>query len=305
MELASWTANRRTRSRGAFVNPTLTTPFVILTASAVAATSISVGSNSALTIGLSYALLGAVALLLIQRAKGYATYGGQLGGAVIYSANGLLSQPEESTTQGSHGINLALIRDVSGAAAFFTGLAAITLEGISFGDQAYLQVVGHLPRGDVSPLRVALLNILYPAVMVVVHAAMDSALLLTVSAFLYFAMIDYIGWGDRRSSATFGGCSSCGCLRLKPRHSNFSTRRLDGFARVCTDASHFFRYNIWARFRRLSSRSLLLFARNSLLISHLAACGLRHYVLRLLGFSSMIKQRVRPASEPECEPADC
>lgn len=165
-----------------------TTPLVILSTSGVAAIYASSGSNTALSIGLSYAILTSLALVLVGRARAESQHGAQNGGStVIYSANGFLSQPDKPSLSASD-ITISVIRDVSAAAAVGTGVAALALESFSFGGLAYWGVLGQA-MGDRWVLGQAVLNAVFGLGMVVVHLGMEGALLVMVSPPLPFPMV--------------------------------------------------------------------------------------------------------------------
>ncbi|TKA81017.1 hypothetical protein B0A55_02479, partial [Friedmanniomyces simplex] len=187
------------------------TPLLILTTSAVAATYVSSGSNAVLSIGLSYAVLSAVALRLVQSAKSEAHHPTLNGGGVIYSANGFLAQPDK--LDGSkHDLTLVVIRDVSTAAAIGTALAAVTLESFSFGGLAYWGLIGQA-MGERWVLGQAILSVVYGFGMVAVHITMLGSLLVmiqtqdaftTSSVPLYAALCSQLIVGFSLSRLWFG-----------------------------------------------------------------------------------------------------
>jgi len=159
------------------------TPLVILTASAVVAVYTSSGSNTVLALGLSYATLFAVALLLVERASSAATQnggvGGGGGGSVVYSANGFLVQPDKPSLS-ARDTTISVIRDVSAAAAVGTGVAALIMENFSFGGLAYWGLLGQA-MGDHWVFRQAILSVAYGVGMVAVHMVAVGAMLVMVS----------------------------------------------------------------------------------------------------------------------------
>jgi len=162
----------------------LSTPLLILTASAIAATYASSGSNAVLSIGLSHAILSAVALRLIQSVRSEGHRPTLNGGSVIHSTNGLLTQLE-SPDSSKHNLTMATIRDTSAAAAVGTAMAALVLEKLSFGGLAYWGLIGQA-MGDRWVLGQAILSVVYGLSMVTVHIIMLSSLLIMVSLFLAF-----------------------------------------------------------------------------------------------------------------------
>jgi len=154
-----------------------TTPLYILTCSAVVAVYVSSGSNTVVSLGLSSAVLASLTFLLVERAIVEARQ--QNGGSVIYSANGLLTQPDMPVSTNAEPV-IAVMRDVSAAAAIGSGVAALTMESLSFGGLAYYGVVGQA-MGNHWMLGQAVLNVAYGLSMAVVHMAMDALLLIMVS----------------------------------------------------------------------------------------------------------------------------
>jgi hypothetical protein len=152
------------------------TQLLILCAAGVAAVYATSGSSVALSLGLSYATLTGLALVLIERARVEAQHQGHQGGSVIYSANGLLSAPEKSGF-GREGM-MVVIRDVAAAAAIGTGIAALMLEGFSYGE---LSVWGVLGEKDELNFGRLLVKALLGAALVIAHIIMDGSLLVMVS----------------------------------------------------------------------------------------------------------------------------
>jgi len=111
------------------------TSLVILTATALTAAFTSAGSNATVALGLSYALVSAAGILLVQRAT-WLAQSSRSNGHVIYSANGFLAQPEDaerSNSSGSSSSVLDVVRDVCAAAGIATLVASVTLESWHFG----------------------------------------------------------------------------------------------------------------------------------------------------------------------------
>jgi hypothetical protein len=100
----------------------------------VAATFASAGSNATIALGLSYTIITALAFLLIESARAEARQSSA--GSVIYSANGLLTQPKHPSDSGAS-VLLAVGRDAAVAATLCTAFASATLESFSFGGLAY------------------------------------------------------------------------------------------------------------------------------------------------------------------------
>jgi len=150
------------------------TPLLILTACAPLAIHISSGSTAVLAIGLSYALLTAIALRLLERAK-HEAENPTLNGSVIYSANGFLAQPDEPAKSAQHPV-LAIVRDVSAAAALSTAIATLNLESFSFGGLTYDSVGYHGMFGQ------ALWDAMNGFGMVLLHITMLASLLFMVSS---------------------------------------------------------------------------------------------------------------------------
>jgi len=104
------------------------TSLVILTTTALAAAFTSAGSNATVALGLSYALVSAAGILLVQRAKWLAQSSRSNGNSVIYSANGFLAQPEDAERSSSSDSSSDVVRDVCAAAGLATLVASVTLE---------------------------------------------------------------------------------------------------------------------------------------------------------------------------------
>ncbi|KAK5125336.1 hypothetical protein LTR85_000445 [Meristemomyces frigidus] len=154
------------------------TPLYILSASAVVAIHASSGSNTAISLGLSYAVLLSTALVLVERARAEAQQRSQDGGSVTYSANGFLAQPDKPALS-AEDKTIAVIRDVSAAAAVGTGVAALALESLGFGGLAYYDLFAEA-MGDSRVLGQAVLHAVYGLIMVVVHMAMNGSLLVMI-----------------------------------------------------------------------------------------------------------------------------
>ena len=155
------------------------TTLAILTCSAVVAIFAAAGSNATIALGLSYAVIEALAFLLIERALSEAQHGRHNGGSVIYSANGLLSQPTQPAASGTES-KFAVVRDVAAASAVATGIAALTLESLSFGVLAHWGIVSPV-LGEKWLLWEGVLGVVYALVVIVVQMLMDGALLVMVS----------------------------------------------------------------------------------------------------------------------------
>jgi hypothetical protein len=107
---------------------------VVLTVTALTASFASAGSNATVALGLSYALISAAGILLVQRAGVLAQSSRSNSG--IYSANGFLAQPEDADRSGGHSSS-DVVRDVCAAAGLATLVASVTLEAWHFGDLVY------------------------------------------------------------------------------------------------------------------------------------------------------------------------
>ena len=169
------------------------TALTILTLSAVAAIFAAAGSNATIALGLSYAVLEALAFLLVERARAETQSGRQNGGSVIYSTNGLLSQPAKPTGSSTN-VQITVIRDVSLAAAISTSVAALALENFTFGGLAYWGVIGQV-MGEKWVVGQGILTRVIGVVMVGVHLVKDGTALIMVSAdfsssFVYYRYLD-------------------------------------------------------------------------------------------------------------------
>lgn len=157
------------------------TPLVILSASAVAAVYTSSGTNTVLSLGLSYTLLAALALLLVERARVEVSAQRGSNEPIIYSANGFLAQSDEATPSlSSADATIAVIRDVATAAAVCTGIASLMSETWRFGGLAYSGVLGDA-MGEQWIWGQAVLRLVIGVGMVGVHAVMYGGLLMMVS----------------------------------------------------------------------------------------------------------------------------
>ncbi|KAK4950788.1 hypothetical protein LTR10_010781 [Elasticomyces elasticus] len=148
---------------------------IISTASAIASIFVSSGSNAVLSIALSYALLVATALRLVQSAVSEALHPTQNGGSVIYSTNGFLAQPDKPDRSTSD-LVAVVVRDVAASAALCTAVAAMAVE--SFGGLAFRGLLG--AQDDRWLFSQTILSALYGLGIVVVHVAMFGSLLVMV-----------------------------------------------------------------------------------------------------------------------------
>lgn len=141
-------------------------------------------------LGLSYAFASALAFLLIASVKKVAQSQRQSGSSVIYSANGLLSQPGEgpSTTDNDA---LMVVRDVSFMAALAMGLATVSLEGFNFGGLGYWNARQAMSENE-EGYRYVVYSVVYGFAIVIVHMATNSALLVLVSKHPPFFDIVYV-----------------------------------------------------------------------------------------------------------------
>ncbi|KAI6847893.1 glycosyltransferase family 90 protein [Hortaea werneckii] len=154
------------------------TPLVILSASAVAAVYTSSGTNTVLSLGLSYTLLAALALLLVERARVEVSAQRGSNEPLIYSANGFLAQSDEGKPSlSSADATMAVIRDVATAAAVCTGIASLMSETWRFGGLAYSGVLGDA-MGEQWIWGQAVLRLVIGVGMVGVHALMYGGLLM-------------------------------------------------------------------------------------------------------------------------------
>ena len=156
------------------------TSLVILTATALIAASTSTGSNATVALGLSYALVSAAGILLVQRAT-WLAQSSRSNGNVIYSANGFLAQPEDaerSNSSGSNNSSSDVVRDVCAAAGLATLVASVTLESWGIGGLLHRSPVGHWVSRNIYVGFAAALGIL------AVHMLMYWCLLLMVSQVL-------------------------------------------------------------------------------------------------------------------------
>lgn len=155
-----------------------TTILVILSLSALVAIYQSTGSNTVIALGLSYAFISAFALLLVERAYSEALHARQ-NGSVIYSANGLLSQPSSQVETPLDSATTTL-RDVSVAAATACSVAAVALDSWHFGGLAYWGVLGQV-MGDNWVLGQGILSFFYAVAIALDYVVLFVALILLVS----------------------------------------------------------------------------------------------------------------------------
>lgn len=149
----------------------------MLAATALAAASASYGSNTAIALGLSYALVSGTGILLVDNARWLAQNSRS---SVIYSANGFLAQPEDSQSNDSGNSTSGVVRDVCAAAGVATLLASITLESWHFGGLVYNAYAGHSISGNwVS--RHGYLGFAVTIAVLLAHMLMYCSLLLMVS----------------------------------------------------------------------------------------------------------------------------
>lgn len=123
------------------------TSLVLLTATALATIFASVGSNTTIALGLSYALVGASGILLVERSRNLAQQSRGSGSSVIYSANGFLAQPEDSESSGGNR-PADVVRDVCASAGLATLIASVALESWHFGGLVYHGWAGQSMSGN-------------------------------------------------------------------------------------------------------------------------------------------------------------
>ncbi|KAI6908090.1 glycosyltransferase family 90 protein [Hortaea werneckii] len=171
------------------------TPLVILSASAVAAVYTSSGTNTVLSLGLSYTLFAALALLLVERARVEIAHSAQRGpnDPLIYSANGFLAQSDEGKPSlSSADATMTVIRDVATAAAVCTGVASLMSETWRFGGLAYSGVLGDA-MGEQWIWGQAVLRLVIGVGMEGVHAVMYGGLLMMLQRPLRMPALDLDG----------------------------------------------------------------------------------------------------------------
>jgi hypothetical protein len=117
----------------------------MLTGTALAAVFAPYGSNTAIALGLSYALVSGTGILLVEHARWLAQNSRS---SVIYSANGFLAQPEDTQANGSNNGTSDVVRDVCAAAGVATLLASVALESWHFGGLVYNAYAGHSLSGN-------------------------------------------------------------------------------------------------------------------------------------------------------------
>jgi len=148
----------------------------MLTATSLAAAFASSGSNTAIALGLSYALVSGTGILLVERARWLAQSSRS---SVIYSANGFLAQPEDAPGNGGNNTS-DVVRDVCAAAGVATLLASVTLESWHFGGLVYHAYAGHSMSGN-WVARHGYVGFAISLVVLLAHMLMYYSLLLMVS----------------------------------------------------------------------------------------------------------------------------
>lgn len=197
------------------------TSLAILTATALTATFASAGSNATIALGLSYALVSAAGILLVQRAELLAQSSRSNGNGVIYSANGFLAQPEDAERSGSNSSS-DVLRDVCAAAGLATLVASVTLESWHFADLVYhhewagRNVVGNWVA------RNAYVGFAATIAILLVHMLMYYLLLLMVSS-------RWSGYGASKSVGLAASPSALSSI-LARSHTDISPRRFPGRA---------------------------------------------------------------------------
>lgn len=162
-----------------------TTALIVLTSSAVMAIFTPTGSQATLALGLSCTVLTAFAMLIIG--KGTADPQTALlngGTSASHPSSGGPSQPLK---HGSFGTRPELLmKDVSLAAAFTTGIATLALENFTFGGLAYWGILGQA-MGEKWVIGQSIVGCIYGIGIVGVHSVMYWTLLIMVSssAFLF------------------------------------------------------------------------------------------------------------------------
>ena len=146
------------------------------------------GSNATIALGLSFAIAEALAFLIVEKARAEAVSGRASGGSIIYSANGLLSHSSQQSHSATGDSRIAVIRDVAGASALCTGIAALTLESFTFGGLGYWGIFGQV-LGDQWIFWDSILGVVYALVSVCVHALNYATILLLVSAHLILCQL--------------------------------------------------------------------------------------------------------------------
>lgn len=152
----------------------------ILSLASVTASFAAAGSNATIALGLSYAIVTALAFLLVERAYSEARHGRQSGGSVIYSANGLLSQPSSNQGTGK-GAMTSTIRDVALAAGIATGIAALSMESFRLGGLEYWPRAAKI-LGDEWIIMNGSWRLIYGVCLIPVHVLMEPVLLIMVSS---------------------------------------------------------------------------------------------------------------------------
>lgn len=155
----------------------------MLMATALAAAFASYGSNTAIALGLSYALVSGTGMLFVEQARWLAQNSRS---SVIYSANGFLAQPEDAQSSDGGDSTSGVVRDVCAAAGIATLLASVTLESWHFGGLVYNAYAGHSISGNWAS-RHGYLGFAISIAVLLAHMLMYYSLLLMVSLSEYAA----------------------------------------------------------------------------------------------------------------------
>ena len=161
------------------------TGLAIFTSAAVVATFAASGSNATIALGLSYAIVAALAFLLVDKARAEATDGRRVGAPIVYAANGLLA-PTDAGSSSAHNES-AVIRDVAAAGGLATLVGALALESSNVGSGlAYTTMVDQVLGNDWVVLK-ATLNVFYAICTVGVHMLVAGTLLSMVSEQIFLS----------------------------------------------------------------------------------------------------------------------
>jgi hypothetical protein len=171
------------------------TSLAILTVTALTAAHASTGSNATLALGLSYALVSATGILLVQHAVSLAQSSRSNGNSVIYSANGFLAQPEETERESSGNNSSDILRDVCAAAGLVMLVASIAIESWRFGGvyQEKRSVIGNWDTHN------DYLGFAATIAILLMHMLMYHCLLLMVSPCYYAACRSCLSSSAERS----------------------------------------------------------------------------------------------------------
>lgn len=165
-----------------------------MTTTAVAATYVASRSSTAVSLGIGYSALYSGGLLLAERAGVEAEQQSQKSGNIIYSAHGLLSQPD-SPAEPTAELVTTVLRDISAAAAVCSGAAVVVVEGFTLEWLYRATPAAGLP-GRHGDFTMVLLGLLGGLLAVSIKSVVNASALILVS----FALLRHVSTSIRRAA---------------------------------------------------------------------------------------------------------